>query len=75
MYAVNIKLQEQLQTSSNMSMADMESSISLLPGEPISGINEPAAFVGQDGACFCLHTDDCQFIACNRQIAGAYKIW
>ncbi|XP_034245678.1 uncharacterized protein LOC117647819 [Thrips palmi] len=74
LYAVNIDLEGELKTTPQLSMRDMRSFMSHLPGEPCAGITHPAAFIGQEGTSFNPHIEDCAFQAVNRHIAGAPKM-
>ena len=75
MYATNITLQEDLKTTDELSMGDMQSFMKHLPGEPCAGITSPAAFIGQESTAFNPHIEDCAFQGVNRHIAGKPKIW
>lgn len=62
-------------TGDGLSMTAMKTGLEKLSNKPLLGINMPSVYIGTAFSTFPCHREDMAFLAMNRHIAGAPKVW
>lgn len=74
-YLQNMLVFPPLETCGGLAMTSMNTGLQKLSNKPIAGIQKPTVYIGTEFSTFPCHREDMSFLAINRHIAGAPKIW
>ncbi len=75
-YLQNMNISPPLDTTGGgLSMTAMNTGLQKLGNKAILGINKPSVYIGTEFSTFPCHREDMAFLAMNRHIAGAPKVW
>lgn len=75
-YLQNFQVSPPLETTCGLSMSAMDTGLQKLEkNKSIMGINQPSVYIGTMLSTFSCHREDMSFLALNRHIAGAPKVW